>query len=626
MKRNLVSIFISIVLLLTVGECCAFAANGLPEGVKVFINPLYADVLNEDNITFHRRSGLLQGSRPGVAESREELAEMIREKMVSRSEYFTLKYEDTEARDMDFFRDVCENDALQHTGVPYEGDYLMWHYGGVGISLPAQAVTFADGVYTHTVGIYVLYYTTADEELYVTQKVQEVLEDLDIDGKSDYEKTAAIYAYVCDLVEYDHEHYDEFTARYLVDETYKVYYTMFSAYGAVHDGTAVCQGIAQLMYRMLLEEGIDCRLIAGRASGRDAADNHAWNIVKIGNEYFNLDATWDLENSEGSFRYFLLTDAEFESGNVHKRGDDYSGGSFCAAYPMGSGEPLKAFHSGACRIESVHLLKDGTVGIEICIGAEAYEKDLLAYAEIDGVHFPLAEAVSIEEDEGAIIKSFTVRKAPKEMQDGITVTLTDGEDEVIPLYDAERNNVTDAGYRTTVYAGIAEEAKAGDTAFAAVMNDLGSCAQKVLNYKAEEAPVFTGSGNSFTAKTVAGFAQSASGSLPEGLKYAGETLELDEYITANFLFSGNAEDVLFSIDGEPAEAKANGDYYVVSIPGLKAGDLGTPHVITASDGEREYIISASALSYAYKALTEDTSPELQELAKALYVWYGMCRE
>ena len=80
MKRNLVSIILSIVLLLTVGECCAFAANGLPKGVKVYINPLYADVLNEDNISF-RRSGLLQGTRPGVAESREELADMIREYM-----------------------------------------------------------------------------------------------------------------------------------------------------------------------------------------------------------------------------------------------------------------------------------------------------------------------------------------------------------------------------------------------------------------------------------------------------------------------------------------------------------------------------------------------------------------
>ena len=145
-----------------------------------------------------------------------------------------------------------------------------------------------------------------------------------------------------------------------------------------------------------------------------------------------------------------------------------------------------------------------------------------------------------------------------------------------------------------------------------------------MNYHAGEAARLTGSGAVITAEDLPDCAQITSGTLPEGLEYAGETLELDELTTANFLFLGNAEDVDFTLDGNPAEPSRNGEYYVISIPGLTAGDLGKAHVITISSGENAYTVSASALSYAYKALTEQTDADLQELAKALYAWWAIC--
>lgn len=57
-------------------------------------------------------------------------------------------------------------------------------------------------------------------------------------------------------VKYDYENLD--------DTDYKLKYT---AYAALLNGTAVCQGYANLLYRMALEAGIDARFISGLGNG-----------------------------------------------------------------------------------------------------------------------------------------------------------------------------------------------------------------------------------------------------------------------------------------------------------------------------------------------------------------------
>ncbi|MFR8181399.1 MAG: transglutaminase domain-containing protein [Dorea sp.] len=67
----------------------------------------------------------------------------------------------------------------------------------------------------------------------------------------------------------------------LDDDTYIQKYT---AYAALIDKTAVCQGYASLLYRMVLDAGVDARVISG-----DAGGPHAWNIVRLNGKYYNLD-------------------------------------------------------------------------------------------------------------------------------------------------------------------------------------------------------------------------------------------------------------------------------------------------------------------------------------------------
>ena len=62
-----------------------------------------------------------------------------------------------------------------------------------------------------------------------------------------------------------------------------------SAYGALVNGKAVCQGYAQAMKLLLSSAGIKSLYITGQAD----AGSHAWNIVKIGGKWRYLDATFD---------------------------------------------------------------------------------------------------------------------------------------------------------------------------------------------------------------------------------------------------------------------------------------------------------------------------------------------
>lgn len=62
---------------------------------------------------------------------------------------------------------------------------------------------------------------------------------------------------------------------------------VYSAYGALVNGDAVCQGYA-LAYKYLLNRaGIQAILISSNAL------NHAWNLVELNGKWYHVDVTWD---------------------------------------------------------------------------------------------------------------------------------------------------------------------------------------------------------------------------------------------------------------------------------------------------------------------------------------------
>ena len=85
-----------------------------------------------------------------------------------------------------------------------------------------------------------------------------------------------------------------------------------SAYSALVNGKSVCAGYARAYQYLLQQLGIPCYYCTGYSGG-----DHAWNIVKLDDGYYNVDVTWD-DASTLRYDYFNKTDADFASTHVRQ--------------------------------------------------------------------------------------------------------------------------------------------------------------------------------------------------------------------------------------------------------------------------------------------------------------------
>ena len=89
--------------------------------------------------------------------------------------------------------------------------------------------------------------------------------------------------------------------------------TKWNAYGALVKKDAVCQGYS-LAYKALMDRaGIECKIISKEGV-------HAWNIIKIGENWYHVDVTWDdpVPDRKGYCRhkYFLLSDKTIKTAEM----------------------------------------------------------------------------------------------------------------------------------------------------------------------------------------------------------------------------------------------------------------------------------------------------------------------
>jgi len=98
-----------------------------------------------------------------------------------------------------------------------------------------------------------------------------------------------------------------------------------TAYGALVEGSASCEGYARALQLLLDLQGIDCYIVTGEATN-SAGDSvgHAWNKVRVDGSWYQVDATWnDPVTEDGrhvtSHAYFNLTDTEI--GQTHELTD-----------------------------------------------------------------------------------------------------------------------------------------------------------------------------------------------------------------------------------------------------------------------------------------------------------------
>lgn len=101
--------------------------------------------------------------------------------------------------------------------------------------------------------------------------------------------------------------------------------------GALIDKKTVCIGYSMALQRCLTNIGVECDIILGDGSETERKElypwtgNHAWNQIKLYNDWYNVDVTWfskskDIkENGENAVqKYVLVDDNSFERHHATK--------------------------------------------------------------------------------------------------------------------------------------------------------------------------------------------------------------------------------------------------------------------------------------------------------------------
>ncbi|MFD0712494.1 transglutaminase domain-containing protein [Paenibacillus sp. GCM10027626] len=140
----------------------------------------------------------------------------------------------------------------------------------------------------------VTYRESAQQTAKVEQMIDRLLPKIVTKKMSDKEKVKAIHDWVVRNLAYDAS-----LSRY-------------TAYEALTEGTAVCQGYSLLVYRMLEKSGIENRIIEGEVD----TGSHVWNLVKLDDRWYHVDATWDDPTPDKpgkvSYTYFLKNDQQMK--------------------------------------------------------------------------------------------------------------------------------------------------------------------------------------------------------------------------------------------------------------------------------------------------------------------------
>lgn len=298
-----------------------------------------------------------------------EAVEYMRSQMVARKSGFQLKFAMANDLNMDGVYEAFLKDVCAETDSPVEGDYLLLHYRNYGYT---GSRSVKSGVYAYTLNVTFKYMSTAEEERALDDEVERILKQLNLSQDNEYQKVKKIYDYITSNVTYDYgaaymlseiealqSSYPNMTNSEInqyYDAMVKKYPNAWSAYGAAVKKKCVCQGYANLFYRLAREAGLSVRSIRGTSF----SGGHAWNIVRIGRYYYNVDSTWDSE--ETTYSYFLKSTSAFDN---HTRNSEYSTSRFQSLYPIDPYSFNKSSYDPNAYVTSVKMAQGEKITMRI---------------------------------------------------------------------------------------------------------------------------------------------------------------------------------------------------------------------------------------------------------------------
>lgn len=160
-------------------------------------------------------------------------------------------------------------------------------------------------------GIYPFY--TKEEFTEIKKALEEILEGIEIPEKGDEESELKAFLEIAKRLA-NHISYDQYAASNEGEKDYNIQRECRNLYGGLVKGEAVCAGYANILKQTLACVGIESKYISGYRE--ESEDGHAWNQVKIGDKWYNVDLTWERDEIVRTgviSKEILKSDQEFEN-------------------------------------------------------------------------------------------------------------------------------------------------------------------------------------------------------------------------------------------------------------------------------------------------------------------------
>lgn len=260
-----------------------------------------------------------------TASTRHEFIQIVYEHMVRQEENIVVEYEGNDYKEIheQFLNKILPEEiyTIDRKDTSDDADYMIYNLEKIEIHTRTELIGNARFTFK------LKWKENQKQTKEVNKKVKQILKELDLEKDSNYIKVKKIHDYIIDNVSYDNS------------------LTCFTTYDALFKGEATCQGYMLLSYKMLTEAGVDTKCIDGIGISQGVTENHGWNIVKLGDKWYNLDATWDdpvIYRTDGSiteegkkkfqYDYFLKGRKNFDE--RHRADKKFKTKEFKEKYPI----------------------------------------------------------------------------------------------------------------------------------------------------------------------------------------------------------------------------------------------------------------------------------------------------
>jgi len=168
-------------------------------------------------------------------------------------------------------------------------------------------------------------------------------------GYNDYEKEMFIHDYIVENCNY--------ATRQTQDPK------VFTSYGCLVQGQAVCEGYSKSMQLLMCSTGIECRTIQGSRGN----ETHMWNLAHINGEWYHVDVTWDGKEQMERYNYFNVSDEIIKKDHgiavsaTDNPQDYFKNQYYNFALPKCTSLKNNYFEKNAVKIEKEDNLKDDTI-------------------------------------------------------------------------------------------------------------------------------------------------------------------------------------------------------------------------------------------------------------------------